>query len=112
MRNRSRIMASMKKLDKETRAHCLHLLCEGMAIRAVARLTGVSKTTILKLVADAGQAAWWYQDRVFRNLSCQRLQVDEIWGFSYCKEANRPTAKKRPLAAGDTWLWIATCATT
>lgn len=102
----------MKKLDKDTRARCLHALCEGMAIRAVARLTGVSKTTILKLIADAGQAAAWYQDRVFRNLPCTRLQVDEIWGFTYCKESNRRNAKNRPLQAGDTWLWIATCATT
>jgi IS1 family transposase len=102
----------MKKLDRQTRARCLHLLCEGMAIRAVARLTGVSKTTILKLVEDAGRAAAWYQDRVFRNLECRKLQADEIWGFSHCKEANRPTAKAAPLESGDTWLWVATCADT
>jgi IS1 family transposase len=104
-------MASMKKLDPKTRAHVLHMLCEGNSIRATARLSSVSKTTILKLVEDAGCAAAWYQDRVFRNLPCERLQVDEIWGFTYCKEANRPNAKQR-VGSGDTWLWIATCATT
>jgi Homeodomain-like domain len=39
------------------RAKCLHLLAEGVSIRAAARLTGVSKTTILKLIEDAGRAA-------------------------------------------------------
>jgi IS1 family transposase len=102
----------MKTLDKKTRAQVLHLLMEGSSIRAAARITGVSKTTILKLVADMGRASAWYMDRVFRNLPCERLQVDEIWGFTYCKEANRPQAKGRPMKSGDTWLWVATCADT
>jgi IS1 family transposase len=105
-------MASMKKLDPKARAQVLHLLMEGNSVRGTARLTGTSKTTILKLIEDAGRAAAWYQDRVLRNLPCEKLQVDEIWGFTYCKEANRTTAKKSPEASGDTWLWLATCATT
>jgi IS1 family transposase len=102
----------MKTLDRDTRVRCLHALCEGMAIRAVARLTGVSKTTILKLVEDAGAAAAWYQDRVFQNLACKRLQVDEVWGYTHCKQKNVATAKAAPANAGDAWLWVATDAET
>lgn len=36
-------MVSMNRLTAEDRAHILHLLCEGMSIRAVTRLTGASK---------------------------------------------------------------------
>lgn len=68
----------MNKLSAADRARVLHLLCEGNSIRAVTRLTGVSKTTVTKLVVDAGHACAWYQDRVFRNLDCKRVQVDEI----------------------------------
>ncbi len=100
-------MASMKRLDKTDRAHILHLLCEGMSIRAVARTTGTSKTTITKLVVDAGQAAAWYQDRVFRNLTCKRIQVDEIWNFVYAKQKNVALAKAAPEGAGDVWTWTA-----
>jgi IS1 family transposase len=100
----------MKKLDKSTRARCLHALCEGMSIRATARLTGVSKTTILKLIEDAGQAALWYQRRVLQNLNCTDIQTDEIWGFVGSKAANTPLYKLG--AAGDIWAWIATCRTT
>jgi hypothetical protein len=37
-------------------------------------------------MVDAGQAAAWYQDRVLRNLTCRRIQVDEIWAFVYGKQ--------------------------
>src|SRR3984893_2828960 len=97
----------MNKLTREDRARILHLLCEGSSIRSITRLTGASKNTVIKLVIDAGKAASWYQDRVFRNLSCKRVQVDEIWNFIYAKQKNVPTAKTAPPDAGDVWTWTA-----
>jgi IS1 family transposase len=100
-------MVSMNKLTKDERARILHLLCEGSSIRAITRLTGASKNTVIKLVIDAGKAASWYQDRVFRNLNCKRVQVDEIWNFVYAKQKNVPMAKTAPADAGDVWTWTA-----
>jgi IS1 family transposase len=97
----------MNRLDREARSPILHLLCEGNSIRAVTRLTGVSKKAISKLMVDAGQAAAWYQDRAFRNLTCKRIQVDEIWAFVYAKQKNVAHAKKAPANAGDVWTWTA-----
>jgi IS1 family transposase len=97
----------MNKLDRETRSHILHLLCEGNSIRAVTRLTGASKKAVTRLMVDAGQAAAWYQDRVFRNLTCKRIQVDEIWAFVYAKQKNVALAKAAPANAGDVWTWTA-----
>ena len=97
----------MNRLTKDDRARILHLLCEGSSIRAITRLTGASKNTVIKLVVDAGKAASWYQDRVFRNLTCKRIQVDEIWNFVYAKQKNVPTAKAAPADAGDVWTWTA-----
>jgi len=102
----------MNRLTTEKRAHVLHLLCEGMSIRAVTRLTGVSKTTVTKLLVDAGMACAWYQDRVFRNLECKRVQVDEIWGFVGAKQKNADPDKIATGEAGDAWLWVATDADT
>jgi IS1 family transposase len=79
----------------------------GVWYRAVTRLTGVSKKAVSKLMVDAGQAAAWYQDRVFRNLTCKRIQVDEIWAFVYAKQKNVALAKKAPPQAGDVWTWTA-----
>lgn len=97
----------MNKLDREARSRILHLLCEGNSLRAVTRLTGASKKAVSKLMVDAGQAAAWYQDRVFVNLTCKRIQVDEIWAFVYAKQKNVPLAKKAPPQAGDVWTWTA-----
>jgi IS1 family transposase len=101
-------MVSMNKLTKTQRAQVLHLLYEGMSIRAVTWLTGISKTTVSKLVVDAGQAAAWYQDRVFQSLACKRLQINEIWGFVGAKAKNASPEAKAAGAAGDAWLWLAT----
>src|ERR1043166_8763143 len=98
-------MVGMNKLSREARARILHLLCEGSSIRAVTRLTGASKKAVSRLMVDAGQAAACYQDRVFRNLTCKRIQVDEIWAFVHCKQKNVATAKRAPVNAGDVWTW-------
>jgi IS1 family transposase len=97
----------MNELDRETRARVLHLLCEGQSIRAATRLTGVSKKAVMKLVVDAGHACTAYQDRVLRNLTSKRIQVDEIWNFVYAKNANVKGAKAAPADAGDVWTWTA-----
>ena len=103
----SSIRVLMNKLSREDRARILHLPCEGNSIRAVTRLTGASKKAVSRLLVDAGQAASWYQDRVFRNLTCKRVQVDEIWAFVHCKQKNVASAKKAPPNAGDVWTWTA-----
>ena len=92
---------------REDRARIIHLLCEGSSIRAACRLTGASKKAVSRLMVDAGQAAAWYQDRVFVNLTCKRIQVDEIWAFVYAKQKNVPMAKAAPANAGDVWTWTA-----
>ena len=46
----------MNRLDKKRRAQILGCLCEGVSIRATSRLTGADKKTILRLLAQAGEA--------------------------------------------------------
>jgi IS1 family transposase len=97
----------MNKLDREARSRILHLLCEGTSIRAVTRLTGASKNPVIKLMIDAGKVCAAYHDEHVRNLSTKRVQVDEIWSFTYAKQKNVKGAKAAPANAGDTWTWTA-----
>lgn len=97
----------MNKLTIEERAKILHLLCEGMSIRAITRLTGASKNTVSKLLVDAGKACAAYHDANVRNVKAARVQVDEIWSFTYAKQKNVATAKDAPEGAGDRWTWTA-----
>ncbi len=97
----------MNKLSLEKRAQILGMMVEGVSIRSISRLTGASKNTIVKLLADAGKACSDYQDRTFRELNCKRLQLDEIWSFVYAKQKNVAKAKAAPDGAGDAWSWTA-----
>jgi len=94
----------MNKLPREARVQILGPMVEGMSMRAISRMTGASKNTIVKLLEDAGEAFSEYQDRTLRNLTCKRVQVDEIWAFVYAKAK---TAKAAPEDAGDCWTWMA-----
>ena len=97
----------MNRLSADDRARILQLLCEGMSIRAVERTTRASKNTIIRLLNEAGQALGLYQDQAFRDLASKRVQVDEIWSFTYAKQRNVASATAAPEGAGDTWTWTA-----
>ncbi len=101
------IIPDIKQLPAAERAHIIHLLCEGSSIRAVTRVTGASKNTVIKLMIDAGKACAAYHDEHVRGLTPRRTQVDEIWSFSYAKQKNVAAAKAAPDGAGDTWTWTA-----
>ena len=98
----------MNKLISKRREQVISCLIEGCSIRSTVRMTGVSKKTVMRLLVEVGQVCMNYQDRVFRNLQCRRIQVDELWAFIYCKEKNltQNIAQNNP-GAGSVWLWVA-----
>jgi IS1 family transposase len=96
----------MNQLPIEIRARVLSCLVEGVSIRATARLCDVAINTVVKLQIEAGEACAAFQDQAFRNLSCRRLECDEIWSFVGAKEKNaRP--EKKAQGWGDVWTWTA-----
>src|SRR3954466_12258910 len=101
------IMPGMNKLPTETRVQILGMMVEGMSIRAISRLTGASKNTIVKFLRDAGEACARYQDEQLRGLTCKRIQVDEIWSLVGMKQKNVPAARKGEFGVGDVWTWTA-----
>jgi hypothetical protein len=69
-------------------------------------MTGASKNTIVKLLAEIGAACTKYQDVTLRNLPCRRLQGDEIWSFVGGKDKNLSQEKKAN-GLGSIWTWTA-----
>src|SRR3990167_5283599 len=102
----------MNRLDRRRQTQVISALVEGNSIRATVRMTDVSKPTILKLLADVGKACQTYHDQTVRNLSCKRIQCDEIWSFCYAKDKNMPKAKQGKFGYGSVWPWTAICADT
>ncbi len=68
-------------------------------------MTGAAKGTVLKLLVDVGEACYEYQDKMLRNLTCKRIQCDEIWAFCHAKEKNVPDYHKGEFGYGDVWTF-------
>lgn len=102
----------MNRLAIEKRAQIIGLLVEGMSMRAVTRVTGVSINTVTKLLEDVGLACNLYQAQALVNLPCRRIECDEIWAFCYAKERNVAPADKGVLGFGDVYTWTGLCADT
>ena len=100
----------MNKLNVEKQKQVIASLVEGNSIRATVRMTGVAKNTVVKLLADVGKPCTQYQDKVFHDLPCKRIQCDEIWSFCYAKEKNVPQDKQGHFGYGDVWTFTAICA--
>ncbi len=97
----------MNKLSIQDRVQILNCLSEGVGINAAARMTGKSKNTILKLLADTGAACAAYQDQAMRGLTIKRVQVDEIWSFVGMKQKNAPVGNAE--GYGDCYTFTAIC---
>ena len=95
----------MRKLAPKARVQILNLLCEGMSMRAIARVADVSFNTVAKLLIDAGTVCAEMHDEMVRDVKASRIQCDEIWAFNYCKQRTVASAKSAPADAGDIWTW-------
>ena len=97
----------MNKLSLNRQAQIIKVLCEGNSIRSTARITGTAINTVVKLLREVGAACLSYQDKAMRNLTCQKLQCDEIWSFVYAKDKNVPKEHNGEFGYGDVWTFTA-----
>src|SRR5664280_106292 len=96
-------MANVLNTDKQIAV--ISALTEGSSIRTIERITGVHRDTIMRLGVKVGQDCTAIMDAKMRNLSCNRLEVDEIWGFIGKKERN--VRMGDPTEVGSVWTWCA-----
>jgi hypothetical protein len=98
----------MNKLTTAKRTAIVSALVEGCSVRATARMVGVTKNAVIKLVVDLGSVCAAYHHEHVRNVTTKRIQCDEIWAFVGAK---RRTVEKDPSVldrnpdAGDAWTW-------
>jgi IS1 family transposase len=78
-------------------------------MRAISRICDVSINTVSKLLVDAGRACAAFHDQKVRSVKVKRVQCDEIWAFTHCKQRLAAMAKAPPPGAGDTWIWTGIC---
>ena len=91
--------------DPETAANALAMMLEGMSVRAISRLTGLHKGTILSLMNTAAKRAATVLDSTLRNVHVRYVQADEIWTFVGKKD--KRVRVDDPDEFGDQWVFIA-----
>lgn len=80
-------------------------LAEGSGIRQIERITGVHRDTIMRLGVRVGKGCASLLNGKMRNLSCNHLQFDEVWGFIGKKE--RHCNLDDSPEVGDVWTFCA-----
>jgi IS1 family transposase len=71
----------MNILPLEKQTEIIAALTEGCSIRAVERLTGVHRDTIMRLAVRVGEGCLHLHNAKMRRLQVGRIELDEIWGF-------------------------------
>ena len=97
----------MNKIPNTVRVQILSLLVEGMSMRSISRVTGVSINTVTKMLVDAGKVCSDFHDENVKGVVSKTIQCDEIWSFCYAKERNVKSATAAPELSGDVWTWTA-----
>src|SRR5215217_4580270 len=92
-------------LPREKQIAVIAALAEGSSIRAIERMTGINRNTIMSLGVRVGQGCAKILDAKMRGLTCHYLQFDEIWGFIGKKEKHRVSTDDPTL--GDVWTFCA-----
>lgn len=85
----------------------LHLLVEGNSIRSIERVVGLEKKTIISLMLHASRRAEARMDMRIRRLKVTDVQVDEIWGFVFCKQRTMHELRPGDMNAGDVYCFVA-----
>ena len=94
----------MNQLSTAERARVIAALVEGNSLRATARMTGIARMTVEKLLRDMGAACQRFHDVTVRNLNARRVQCDEIWSFIGSKEKNTTPEKRTVVTSASTIL--------
>lgn len=93
-------------LNPEAKTLAVSLLAEGNSIRAVERVTGIHRDTVMRLGVRVGEGCAKILDGKMRGLGCQNVEVDEIWGY-VGKKAKNANRSDRAEGMGDVWTFIA-----
>jgi len=97
----------MNSLNSATRARIIAALVEGVSISSIVRMTGVAKTTILRLIREIGPACARFHDAHVRNLGSTKVQADEVWSYCGMKAKNVPAELQGTVGVGSIWTWTA-----
>lgn len=96
----------MNRLNLTRRTQIIHSLVEGNSIRSTERMTDTHRDTVMRLLVEVGEGCKALLDTEMHDLTCRRIEVDEIWAFVGKKQRQLlPTDDRSKV--GDQWTYVA-----
>ena len=96
----------MNRLNLARRAQIVSCLVGGNSIRSTERITDTHRDTIMRLLAEAGEGAKALMDAEIHDLTCRRIECDEIWAYVGKKQRHVTDGDDRS-QVGDQWTFVA-----
>src|SRR5580704_2865577 len=100
----------MNTLSRDQQIEIIDALTEGMSIRAVERMTGIHRDTIMRLGARVGAGCALLHNRTMHSVRAGRLELDEAWSFVGKKQKN-VTRCEIPVK-GDQYIYVGMASST
>src|SRR5208283_727683 len=97
----------MNALTTEKKALVLTHLVEGLSIRSIERMTGITKRAILRVLVEYGDKAKEIQEREMVNIQSNFVQVDEIWTYVGKKQKQLTEFERDSSELGDQYVFVA-----
>jgi IS1 family transposase len=94
----------MNVLPVEKQIQIINGLIEGCSMRATARMVGVERNTVARILLRIGERCAALLDRTIRRVPARRVQVDEIWTYIFKKQAL--ITDDDPPERGDQYVFI------
>jgi IS1 family transposase len=94
------------RIGLDRAAQIVSMLCEGMSVLAVSRLTETDPHTIIDIVNYLGERCEVFMQEKIKGVHVEEIQVDEQWQFVLCKKATAK-AKKYVGGCGDSYVYVA-----
>jgi IS1 family transposase len=101
----------MHILSRDKQIEVIAALCDGLGIRATARITGVNRETVGSLALRVGRGCAELHDRMMNGVRTSRLELDELWAFVGRKRRQH----EKPIPGdprGDQYTYVALASST
>jgi IS1 family transposase len=104
-------LTAMNVLSRDKQIEVIAALCDGLGIRATARITGVNRETVGTLALRVGRGCAELHDRMMVGVHTSRLELDELWSYVGRKRRQH----ERPVPGGergDQYTYVALASST
>lgn len=97
----------MNILSRDKQIEVIAALCDGLGVRATARITGVNRGTVAALALKVGRGCAELHGRMMVGVRTSRVELDELWSFVAKKQARVGKNELAAAAVGDQYTYVA-----